>query len=273
MNETLLVPAIDRAIALLALFKSGPPEWSLAELHERLGLPKSSIHTIAATLVHHGYLERDPATRRYRLGAALLELAHYVPNQPRLPELARPHLLRLRDIFGETAVLGVYLDGQATLLEIAESRQLITISAPVGKRLPLDAGCFGKLYLAALDDTALSELLAHRPPRAYTSHTIVDLDRLRAELATVRAQGYAADDQEYLDDVWAAAAPIWQGQRLSAAIAVIGIARRMDAATRARAIIGVQDAARMIGRSIPPIPQPARPLRSACPPRVGKESE
>jgi DNA-binding IclR family transcriptional regulator len=254
MNEISLVPAIDRAVALLALFKDGRPDWSLAELHQRLGLPKSTVHTIAATLAHHGYLERDAATRRYRLGAALIELAHYVPNQPRLPDLARPHLLRLRDTLAETAALGVYVDGHATLLEIAESYQLITISAPIGKRLPLDAGCFGKLYLAALDEVALSEVLAHRPPRHYTSRTIDDPERLRAELAMVRAQGYAADDQEYLDDVWAAAAPVWQGRRLVAAVAVIGIARRLDAAARARAIDGVRDAARTLSRSVPPIP-------------------
>src|SRR5262245_53635963 len=178
MSETPLVPAIERAVALLALFKGSQPDWSLAELHQHLGLPKSTVHTIATTLAHHGYLERDPATRRYRLGAALLELAHYVPNQPRLPDLARPHLLRLRDALGETAALGVYVDGHATLLEIAESHQLITISAPIGKRLPLDAGCFGKLYMAALDQTALTELLARRPPRAYTAHTVVDPERL-----------------------------------------------------------------------------------------------
>jgi DNA-binding IclR family transcriptional regulator len=261
MNETPLVPAIDRAVALLALFKDGQPDWSLAELHQRLGLPKSTVHTIATTLAHHGYLERDPATRRYQLGAALLELAHYVPNQPRLPDLARPHLLRLRDALGETAALGVYIAGHATLLEIAESHQMITISAPIGKRLPLDAGCFGKLYLATLDEAALGELLAHRPPRAYTSRTIAEPQRLHAELQTVRAQGYAIDDQEYLDDVWAAAAPVWQGQRLAAAVAVIGIARRMNTAARTRAIRGVCDAARAIRSLTPPIPQPARPLR------------
>jgi DNA-binding IclR family transcriptional regulator len=246
MSETPLVPAIDRAVALLSLFKDGRPDWSLAELHQRLGLPKSTIHTIATTLAHHGYLERDQATRRYRLGAALLELAHYVPNQPRLPDLARPYLLRLRDEIGETAALGMYVDGHATLLGIAESHQLITISAPVGKRLPLDAGCFGKLYMAALDEAALSELLAHRPPRDYTPHTIVDPERLRVELAVVQAQGYATDDQEYLDDVWAAAAPIWQGQRLVAAVAVIGIARRMDSARRLRSIAGIRDVAEML---------------------------
>ena len=252
MNQTPLVPAIDRAVALLSLFTNGRADWSLAELHQRLGLPKSTVHTIATTLAHHGYLERDPATRRYRLGAALLELAHHVPNQPRLPDLARPHLLRLRDQLGETTALGVYVDGHATLLEIAESRQMITISAPIGKRLPLDAGCFGKLAMSALDDAALRGLLAQRPPRAYTPRTIVDPERLRAELAQVRAQGYATDDQEYLDDVWAAAAPVWQGQRQAAAIAVIGIARRMDAAAHARAIEGVMAAATRISCSLAP---------------------
>jgi len=243
MSETILVPAIERAVALLALFKDGQPDWSLAELNQRLGLPKSSVYTIATTLAHHGYLERDPASRRYRLGTALLELAHYVPNQPRLPDLARPHLLRLRDALGETAALGLYVDGHATLIEIAESRQMVTISAPVGKRLPLDAGCFGKLFLASLDGAALIERLAQRPPRIYTPRTIVDPGKLRDELAQVRAQGYAADDQEYLEDVWACAAPIRQNQRLTAAIAAIGIARRMDAAARERAIESVRAAA------------------------------
>jgi len=246
MSETPLVPAIDRAVSLLSLFKDGRPDWSLAELHQRLGLPKSTVHTIAATLAHHGYLERDPATRRYRLGAALLELAHYVPNQPRLPDLARPHLRRLRDALDETAVLGVYVDGHATLLEIAESRQMVTISAPVGKRLPLDAGCFGKLFMATLDPAALQELLARRPPRAYTPRTLTGPDEVCAELARVRAQGYAVDDQEYLEDVWAVAAPIAVRRRLLAAVAIIGIARRMDAGRRARAIEDVRAAARAI---------------------------
>jgi DNA-binding IclR family transcriptional regulator len=67
----------------------------------------------------------------------------------------------------------------------------------------------------------------------------------------VRAQGYAADNEEYLDDVWAAAAPLWQGQRLVAAVAVIGIARRMDAASRAQAIDSLRDAATAIIRSTP----------------------
>jgi len=243
MSEITLVPAIDRAVSLLSLFTDGQADWSLAELHHRLELPKSTVHAILATLAHHGYLERDPATRRYRLGAALLELAHYVPNQPRLPDLARPHLLRLRDALEETAVLGVYIDGHATLLEIVESRQMIKISAPLGKRLPLDAGCFGKLYLASLEEAALGDLLAHRPPRSYTARTHTGPEQLRAELAHVRAQGYATDDQEYLEDVWAAAAPVYQGQRLTAAVAVIGIGRRMDAAARVRAIEGVRAAA------------------------------
>jgi DNA-binding IclR family transcriptional regulator len=233
MTEATLVPAIDRAIALLSLFKDGQADWSLAELHQRLDLPKSTVHAILTTLVYHGYLERDPATRRYRLGAALLELAHYVPSQPHLPDLARPHLQRLRNALDETAVLGVYVDGHATLLEIAESRQMIKISAPVGKRLPMDAGCFGKLYLAS---------------RAYTARTLANPQQLRAELAQVRAQGYATDDQEYIEDVWAVAAPVFQNRRLACAVAVIGIARRMDQAARSRAAEGVCVAAHMFAQ-------------------------
>ena len=127
---------------------------------------------------------------------------------------------------------------------------MIKISAPVGKRLPLDAGCFGKLYLASLDTATLEELLAQRPQRAYSPRTIADPQQIRDQLAQVRVQRYAIDDQEYLEDVWAVAAPVYQNRRLTAAVAVIGIARRMNLQARAKTVAGVCAAATTIEQRI-----------------------
>jgi len=66
--------------------------------------------------------------------------------------------------------------------------------------------------MASLHDAALSELFEQHRPRVYTTRTITDLARLRAELARVRVEGYATDDQEYLEDVWATAEET-RGQR------------------------------------------------------------
>ncbi|NTU79916.1 MAG: IclR family transcriptional regulator [Chloroflexales bacterium] len=248
MGELALVPAIDRAITILSLFTEEQSDWSITELHQRLHLPKSTVHGILATLRHHGYLERDTATQRYHLGAALLDLAHHVPNQPQLSELAQPYLQQLRDLVDETAFLGLYVDGHATLMGSAESRRMLKISAPLGKRLPVYAGCFGKLYLASLSEEACLELLTLRPLRPFTGHTRVDLPDLLADVAQVRRQGYATDDQEYIESVWAAGAPIYQQGRLGAAIVVVGIESRMSAQTRQQAIDGVLQATRTLTR-------------------------
>jgi DNA-binding IclR family transcriptional regulator len=246
MGEQGLVPAIDRAITILSLFTEEQSAWSITELHQRLHLPKSTVHGILATLRHHGYLERDAATQRYYLGTALLDLAHHVPKQPQLPELAQPYLQQLRDLVDETAFLGLYVDGHATLMGSAESRRMLKISAPIGKRLPVYAGCFGKLYLASLSEQACVELLTLRPLRPFTERTRVKLPDLLADVAQVRQQGIATDDQEYIEGVWAAGAPITQQGRLSAAIVVVGIEARISTQARQQIIDGVLRATRAL---------------------------
>lgn len=246
MGEQALVPAIDRAITILSLFKEEQSAWSITELHQRLHLPKSTVHGILNTLRYHGYLERDLVTQRYHLGTALLDLAHHVPNQAQLPELARPYLQQLRDLVDETTFLGVYVDDHPTLMGSAESRRMLKISAPLGRRLPMYAGCFGKLYLASLSNDACVALLTARPLRPFTEHTVTALPDLLAEVDQVRRQGYALDDQEYIESIWAAGAPIYQQGQLHAAIVVVGIEARMNGQIRLQTIDGVVRAAQTL---------------------------
>ena len=70
-----LVPAVERAIRVLHLFKNGgKAEYGVSEISQALGLNKSTAHAILNTLVHYHFLAQNEATRRYRLGPALAEL-------------------------------------------------------------------------------------------------------------------------------------------------------------------------------------------------------
>src|SRR5579883_2161300 len=98
------VPAVARAIRLLQALGDGRPEATLTELARRVGIHKSTAYGILATLAAEGVVERDPATRRYRLGRSLAALAR-AAGGPDIRVLARPHLARLRRLSGETVAV------------------------------------------------------------------------------------------------------------------------------------------------------------------------
>ncbi|MGH2889770.1 MAG: helix-turn-helix domain-containing protein, partial [Solirubrobacteraceae bacterium] len=102
MNESGSVGTLARGLDVLELFASSGPELSQKEISDSLTLPMPTVHRLAAMLTERGWLDRDPATRRLRLGLEMARLVPALMAGMRLPELARPHLLRLASSVQET---------------------------------------------------------------------------------------------------------------------------------------------------------------------------
>src|ERR671917_1487367 len=103
-NET-SVGTLARGLDILALFTRGEPELTQTEISAALGLPLPTVHRLTAVLAERGYLDRDPRTRRFRLG---LEIARFMPpllSGLRLPDVARVHVSRLAADSGESVNL------------------------------------------------------------------------------------------------------------------------------------------------------------------------
>ena len=94
------VGTLARGLDILGLFSRDLPELTQTEISARLGLPLPTVHRLTAVLAERGYLERDPRTRRFRLG---LEIARFLPpllSGLRLPEVARGHVRPARGRLG-----------------------------------------------------------------------------------------------------------------------------------------------------------------------------
>jgi len=120
----------------------------------------------------------------------------------------------------------------------ADGPGLLGISDWVGREFPLHASAPGKLVLAELDDAALAVWVARVRPERFTRRTITSVRGLRAELAAIRAQGYAELDDE-LEPELASLAVTVRGAS-GAAVAFIGISGpsgRLDARRR-HALVG-----------------------------------
>jgi DNA-binding IclR family transcriptional regulator len=206
-----LVPAIDRAVQVLYLFKNGQQqEYGVSEISRLLDLNKSTAHNILNTLAHHNFVIQNEATRRYRLGPALAELGSLVRSQIDMRAVARPYMRRLVEQTKATILLGILNGATITIVDKDEPLTAVRVAASIGMRIPFCAGSFGQAFLAYLPAETVDRLLADPGLVAFTPTSITDVERYRAALATVRSQGYAVDDnQEYLLDVGAISTPIF----------------------------------------------------------------
>lgn len=222
-----LVSAIDRAIQILKAFEVNQDEYSFTELCSLFQLNKSTAHGILNTLCQHHFLLRDQKTRKYCLGPALIRLGHLAHEQLDLRRVARPCMESLMQQTNKSVLLGMFYNTRITIIDKVDPIGTLHVSAVIGQQIPFSAGSFGKVFLAWKPEEELDRLLAEHPLTAYTPASIVDPTAYKNELARVRQQGYAIDDQEeYLLGVKAISVPLRDFQGVVAAMTIAGFTSR-----------------------------------------------
>lgn len=192
-------------------------------------MSKSTLSGLLSTLERFDLVERDPDSRVYRLGMGLVDLGGAVLRRLDLRELARPALRRLAETSHETAILHLRDGEESVVADRVEPRRQLKVVAPLGHRLPPFAGSVAKAILATLPDQEIAALLAGRPLPAFTPRSITTADHYLVELARVREDGYALEDDEYLDGVCAVSAAILDaGGEAVATLSVAAVRARVD---------------------------------------------
>lgn len=235
------VQSVGRALDILEAL-SGEQALGVVELAGQVGLAQGTAHRLLSTLAARGYVRQD-ADRRYHLGLAAGRLADR--SQRELTAVALPHLRALVERVGETANLAV-LDG-TSMAYVAQSPSphTLRIFAEVGRRVPIHSTAVGKAVLASLQGPQAAGLIDGFTWQARTPHTLVSADALLAELATVRDQGFAIDEQEQEIGVRCVAVALPTTQ-VRAAISVSGPAERFTVETARAAATEVEVASRAV---------------------------
>ncbi|HZP91197.1 MAG TPA: IclR family transcriptional regulator [Actinomycetota bacterium] len=218
--------SVTRALRSLELIAEAG-ELGVTELGRRLDVHKATASRLAATLAERGFLERDPATERYRLGFGIVCLAGAAMASLDLVRTARPVLEDLAERTRETVNLGVLSGHAVVYLDQASGARSIVSVNWVGRRTPLHNTAAGKVLLAYMDQAERERCLGEALERS-TPDTIVDPDVLREQLRTVLVRGYAQTLEELEEGLNAVAAPIRQADgAVVAAVSVSGPAFRM----------------------------------------------
>ena len=205
-RRTDFVQSLDRGLAVIRCFSSEHPSLTLSEVAERTGLTRAAARRFLLTLQELGYV--GSSGRQFSLRPRVLALGYAYLSSFSVAQIAQPHLEDLAEELHESCSVSVLDGDDLVYVARASANRIMTIALTVGTRLPPYPTSMGRVLLAHLPAGELDAYLSRAELRKLTERTVVDPADLRAILATVRSQGWAAVDQELEAGVRSIAVPI-----------------------------------------------------------------
>lgn len=220
--------SLSHALRVVDLFAKGSTPLGVTEISKRVGLDKSTVSRIVATLNLHGYLDRSPDDRRYQVGPSAWLVGIRYRRGLLLAETARVAMTDvLRRFPGTTGYAGVLNGHDVGYVAVVDGPEAQRIHLELGEQSPAIKTALGRAMLAHLPPEELSSWLAHLspadlPPRFTTRGTLLD------ELDRIREQGYALNEGDLDPEIGAIAAPVFgANQTLIGGIAIDFMMRNM----------------------------------------------
>ncbi len=247
---------VDKALRLLDYFTPQRPEIGLSELARLAGYDKAAARRFLVALKRHDFIDQNPESKRYRLGAAFLHFARVREATLPLASIIEPVLRRLADDTGETSHGSLYSAGLLTNIGICVPNRATRVHVDPGEPLPLHATASGLAYLAFGPPERVA-MAVERGLTPSTSHTITRKKDLKAKLADIAATGVSVSRNSFEDEVTGIAMPFFDGQGLAiGALAVASPSARMTPELQrritTRLVAAVAEVTRGIGGAVPP---------------------
>jgi len=240
-------PAL-RLISLLEVIASRDQLFSLQALVEETGLPKPTLHRMLQQLEGAGLLQREDDGRHYSTGQRLRQLAENLLLNNSFHGAQRAVLRHLVEEIGESCNLTALSGSEVLYLDRVETAAPLRFYLHSGSRVPAHCSASGKLFLAQMSAAQRQRLLANVPLEAYTPKTLVTLEALEEELARVKRDGYALDNEEFLPGLLCVAVLVPSTRaRSNMAIALQAPSMRLTADKALQWLPALQRAAQALG--------------------------
>lgn len=222
LTERDIMGGLAKGLAVIETFTAARPRQSIAEVSVASGLDRATARRCLLTLAHHGYADWDGkfftlTPRVLRLGTACLA------TMP-LPQIVQPVLDDLSDRIGQSSSVSILDGSEIVYVARAAQKKVMSVGLMPGSRLPAHCTSMGRVLLAARPEREVWDLLAAHPPTARTARTRTEPEAIMAELAQVRAQGYAIIDQEVEVGLRSLAVPLFDAHGRVIAALNVGVA-------------------------------------------------
>lgn len=220
---------LDRLIEVLEIVAVTGRPVTAREVQQATKIPKPTSYRLLQKLQEHSLLEMPGADGRYVIGDRLIRIALLGKSDVDVRRVSAPLLQGAAARFNETVFLARFRDSKVELIhvETPSDPARAYIHPGLGER-PLHA-CSCSKAIAAFAEPSFQDFILSRAMKAYTEHTKITPQDLRAEFDQIRSQGFADCDQEIDIGVASVAAPIVVGNiGASFSVGAVGPIRRFN---------------------------------------------
>lgn len=199
--------AITRVMQIIEAVSKAERPLSPADLAISLDIPKPSIHRLLNQLEEDGFVQTN--MRGLILpGARMHGIAWGVLHSERFSAARRAILERLTDEIGETCGIAIGNGTEMVYYDRVQSDWPLQLNLQVGSHTPVWCTASGKLYLSSLPKQRRQKIISHLPLQQYARNTIVDAEKLEAELVAIKSRKISTDNEEFVDGMVACSVAI-----------------------------------------------------------------
>ncbi len=224
-----VISSVGKALKILDIFIEEQHAMGAKEISDRLDINFSTTHHLLKTLCLNGYIKQDQQTKKYGLGIKSLQLG--LASQgffQQIADIAKPVLKDLVSKVNEDVNLAIVEGNEIIYIAKESSSHAMRTFTRLGGRAPLYCTGVGKIFLAYRSPDAVEKYFEQETLDKRTENTITSLDVLKAELSSIRRNGYALDREENEEGVGCIAVPVknYDGE-VKVAISVSGLYSRI----------------------------------------------
>lgn len=198
---------VERALDVLEIVAQSSGMLQIKEVADKLDHNLTSTYHIVNTLIAREYLSKDVqggliiGRRIGVLNASLVRAFDFNAD-------VRPLIAKLASDSGETVYLTRLINASAVIQMVVESQHSLRVTGlDVGYSGSEDHRASGKAVLAHMSEPDLLNAFAKLHPEILEIHGSSRFASLVGELAEIRRQGYAFDNEDYELGVCCVAAP------------------------------------------------------------------
>jgi IclR family transcriptional regulator, KDG regulon repressor len=221
-------PIIKRALDIIRLIVKEQRQLGITEIAQTLVINKSTAFGILRALEEQGFIVKDKTSKKYSMGQQLFELSKMVFKRTDIATIAKPFLEKLVELIEETVFMGVKEEDRLKIVQVVEAKKDLKISSPIGACLHIMAGAAGKVWLSAMKDKEIEDLLRKKSLPRFTENSLTNTELFMKEIEKTRRMGYAIDLEEFIKGIRGLAALVRSGGEPVAAIWVAGFTSSMN---------------------------------------------
>lgn len=222
--------SLEKGLAILRELAGSEGGMTAGQLAQAAGLNRTTIYRLCDALERAGWVRRSAHgdTTEFELGVSALGLAVLITDKYDTEARLQPVISELARALGETVHVGMLAGADVVHVARALPSSGFSVAARIGTREHAHCAALGKALLATVSEEVFRELYPEERLRTQTANSLATRTALQADLATVRARGFALDEEEGTLGIKCVAAPVFAaGRQPFLAVSVTGVRDRM----------------------------------------------